>query len=555
MAALTPPDIDNQQAQKEYFDALTESLKVLENRKGPNLFNVAAALFNPGRTGSFGEALGNAAGAMGADQERDELRAPQIAQMRAALAGQKYDVQKKAKAYELIANAMNLGSPEAAQQALQTGNGLFGIGNKFTPELYFAISRYDPKIAETVKNAAGMDIERFKAMQEAMKNNMSLAQMRDQFGPAVVAEFYRLQGVPNPSRPASTAPTAPQTRPSAPTAPTTSAPADDVPVGADGVPTTAIRDSSGRVVDIGVTEEPAARTTNIQGVEVTRPTQGTTPSATGTSTAPVEFGTQDLGGGRYKLVPSGRIVNIDLNQPDKDQRARLEKELDVDRELFKKREEANIESQASARSKRGESFQKKFDTLAAYDYNAVQSHDLMNRELIELVKAHPNTVGLLVRQGPVAAALQVAETGITTPFGQISAPVTEALQKLQLSPQEQAVARNIMQLITQLNQRVMRDGKDIYGPQISVFDAREMSKPGFQTTDPASFITYLAMKNIVTNKYLGEMAEAQQRYFEDNPNARTSSFFSSKNKEYTEIVDRFGATMRDLTKNSPFNTK
>jgi len=555
MAALTPPVSDDQQSQKEYFDALTESLKVLENRKGPNLFNVAAAFFNPGRTGSFGEALGNAAGAMGADQERDELRAPQIAQMRAALAGQKYDVQKKAKAYELIANAMNLGSPEAAQQALQTGNGLFGIGNKFTPELYFAISRYDPKIADTVKNAAGMDIERFKAMQEAMKNNMSLAQMSDQFGPEVVKKFYQLQGTPNPFQQGSNAPTAPTAKPNAPApttrAPTTSSPAGDVPVGADGVPTTAIRDSSGRVVDIGVTEEPVARTTNIQGVEVTRPAQGTTAPA---KAAP-EFGTQDLGGGRFKLQPSGRIVNIDPNLSPKDQRARLDKEIEVDQDLFKKREETDIESQASARSKRGEPFQKKFDTLAAYDYNAVQSHDLMNRELIELVKAHPNTVGLLVRQGPVAAALQVAETGITTPFGQISAPVTEALQKLQLSPQEQAVARNIMQLITQLNQRVMRDGKDIYGPQISVFDAREMSKPGFQTTDPASFITYLAMKNIVTNKYLGEMAEAQQRYFEDNPNARTSSFFSNKNKEYTEIVDRFGATMRDLTKNSPFNTK
>ena len=553
--ALTPPVSDDQQSQKEYFDALTESLKVLENRRGPNLFNVMSGFLKPTRTGSFGESLGNAAETLGADQERDELRAPQIAQMRAALAGQKYDVQKKAKAYELIANAMNLGSPEAAQQALQTGNGLFGIGNKFTPELYFAISRYDPKIAETVKNAAGMDIERFKAMQEAMKNNMSLAQMSDQFGPEVVKKFYQLQGTPNPFQQGSNAPTAPTAKPNAPApttrAPTTSSPAGDVPVGADGVPTTAIRDSSGRVVDIGVTEEPVARTTNIQGVEVTRPAQGTTAPA---KAAP-EFGTQDLGGGRFKLQPSGRIVNIDPNLSPKDQRARLDKEIEVDQDLFKKREETDIESQASARSKRGEPFQKKFDTLAAYDYNAVQSHDLMNRELIELVKAHPNTVGLLVRQGPVAAALQVAETGITTPFGQISAPVTEALQKLQLSPQEQAVARNIMQLITQLNQRVMRDGKDIYGPQISVFDAREMSKPGFQTTDPASFITYLAMKNIVTNKYLGEMAEAQQRYFEDNPNARTSSFFSNKNKEYTEIVDRFGATMRDLTKNSPFNTK
>ena len=551
MAALTPPASDDQQSQKEYFDALTESLKVLENRKGTNLFNVAAAFLNPGRTGNFGEALGNAAAAMGADQERDELRAPQIAQMRAALAGQKYDVQKKAKAYELIANAMNLGSPEAAQQALQTGNGLFGIGNKFTPELYFAISRYDPKIAETVKNAAGMDIERFKAMQEAMKNNMSLAQMRDQFGPAVVAEFYRLQGVPNPNTPASTAPTAPQTRPTTPTTPTISTPAGQVPIGPDGVPTTAIRDSAGNIINIGVTEAPVTERVNIQGVEVTRPTQGTTAPA---KAAP-EFGTQDLGGGRFKLQPSGRIVNIDPNLSPKDQRARLDKEIEVDQDLFKKREETDIESQASSRSKRGEPFQKKFDTLATYDYNKVQENELLNRELLQLTKDHPDVTGLLVHKGPIYALLQAAETGVQTPFGSLSLPVTEALTKLNLSPEKQAAARNIMQIMTKLNQTVMREGKDIYGPQISVFDAREMSKPGFQTTDPTSFITYLAMKNIITNKFLGEMADAQQKYFEDNPRAPTSSFFSSRNKVYTDIVDRLGATMRDLTANSPYKSQ
>jgi hypothetical protein len=238
--------------------------------------------------------------------------------------------------------------------------------------------------------------------------------------------------------------------------------------------------------------------------------------------------------------------------PPKEQRARLDKEIEVDQELFKKKEEAEIESQVAARSKRGESFQKKFDTLAGYDYNTVQTYDLMNRELIQLVKDHPKVVGQLVHQGPLYALLQAAESGISTPVGSLSAPVTEVLSKLKLTPEEQAVGRNVLQLISPLNQTVMRAGKDIYGPQISVFDAREMAKPGFATTDPASFIMYLASKNVVTNKFLGEMAEAQDSYFARNPNARTSAFFSSKNKEYTDIVDRLGATMRDLTRNSPF---
>ena len=77
-------------AQKEYFDALNKALTSLESRQGVNLFNVAGALFNPGRTGQAFEAIGNAASAAGRDIERDEARAPAIAQMRAQLAGQKY---------------------------------------------------------------------------------------------------------------------------------------------------------------------------------------------------------------------------------------------------------------------------------------------------------------------------------------------------------------------------------------------------------------------------------------------------------------------------------
>lgn len=518
-------------AQKEYFDALNKALASLENRQGINMFNVAGALFNPGRTGQAFEAIGNAAAAAGRDVERDELRGPQIAQMRAALAGQKYDVQKKEKAYGLIANAMNLNSPEAAQQALQTGQGIFGIGNKFTPELYFAISRYDPKIADTVKNAAGMDIERYKAMIEATKMNMSVAQMYDQFGKDVTDRFMVLQGQRPPTSGGAINQVSSQPKPQ-----TTSTPASN--------------DTS--IVPMG---EPVGRTDEEMDDQRAR---GDTPPAPiqSPSTAPAkaapEFGTQNLGGGRFRLQPSGRIVNIDPNLPPKEQRARLDKEVEVDQELFKKREEADIESQAGARTKRGEPFQKKFDTLAAYDYNTVQTHDLMNRELMQLVKDHPKVVGQLVHQGPLYALLQAAESGISTPVGSLSAPVTEVLSKLKLTEEEQAVGRNVLQLISQLNQNVMRAGKDIYGPQISVFDAREMAKPGFATTDPASFIMYLASKNIVTNKYLGEMAEAQQRYFDNNPKASTSSFFSSKNKEYTDIVDRLGATMRDLTQNSPF---
>jgi hypothetical protein len=548
-ALPTGMNLADPEVKQKYNESIEKVLASLENRSQIPWFKIAAALGDPGRTGSAGEAYGKAFGVLGQHQEEERARALPIAQMRAQLAGQQLQASKEEKAFNLAANQLGFNSPQQLQQSLLSGEGTFGIGNRFTPDLYFMISKLDPKLADTIKNAAGMDTERMKAMIEASKMNMSIAQMYDTFGKNVTDKFMQLQGgrLPVQAAPVSGQPTAATARPQ-----TMNAPVGEVPLGADGVPTTAIRDSSGKVVDIGVTEEPSTRTVNINGVEVTRPAQGT---STAPETVAPEFGAQNLGGGRYRLQPSGRIVNIDLNDPPSDQRKNLQKEIDVDRELFKKEREGEFESQREGRSKRGEPFQKKYDTLAAYDYNTEQTYDLMNRELIQLVKDHPKVVGMLVHQGPLYALLQAAESGISTPVGSLSAPVTEVLSKLKLTPEEQAVGRNVLQIISQLNQTVMRAGKDIYGPQISVFDAREMAKPGFATTDPASFIMYLASKNIVTNKYLAEMAEAQQRYFEDNPNARTSSFFSKKNKEYVDIVDRLGATMRDLTQNSPFGKK
>jgi hypothetical protein len=541
----------------KYNESIQKVLSALEGRQSIPWFKMAAAFADPGRTGSAAEGFGRGMGVLGQHQAEQQARELPVAQMRAQLAGQQLQMSKEEQAFKLAANQLGFGSPQQLQQSLMSGDGTFGIGNRFTPDLYFMISKLDPKLAETIKNAAGMDTERMKAMIEAAKMNMSIAQMYDTFGKNVTDKFIQLQGgkLPGQSAPSAGQTTAPPT--SQTTAPSAKPPvmttaAGDVPVGADGVPTTAIRDSNGNIVDIGVTEDPKSNTVNINGVEVTRPAQG---AGTGTSTVAPEYGAISLGNNRFKLTPSGRIVTVNPNDPPKEQRDFITAEINVDRELFKKREESDIEAQASGRSKRGEPFQKKFDTLAGYDFNTVKANEVKNRELIQLVRDHPKVVGQLVHQGPVFALLQAAESGISTPIGSLSVPVTEALNKLNLSAEEQAVGRNVMQLMSELNQSIMRAGKDIYGPQISAFDAQEMAKPGFRTTDPASFITYLASKNLITNAYLGELAEAQARYFELNKNASTSSFFSSKNKDYVDIVNRLDATMRDLTNNSPFRKK
>jgi len=211
---------------------------------------------------------------------------------------------------------------------------------------------------------------------------------------------------------------------------------------------------------------------------------------------------------------------------------------------------SNIQISEQAAKERDKSAIEKFNMISTYDTNTVNQNNTKYSELMSLVQKYPQVAGQLVHQGPVYAILQAAESGVTTPIGSVSVPVSEAISKMKLNPQEQAVARNMAQLISDLNQQVMKQGKSIYGPQISTFDAQKMAEPGFKTTDPASFIGYLAAKNKVVNTYMGRLSEAQQDYFESNPRATTTSFFRSP--EYKRIVEQFNATYRALIDKSPY---
>ena len=94
-------------ASAEYVAALNDQLRALESRQnGPNLARMAAGFLKPTRGGSFGESLGNANEEVAKSQELEEARALPIAQMRAQLAGQKYQMTQEAGGQKLIADAL-----------------------------------------------------------------------------------------------------------------------------------------------------------------------------------------------------------------------------------------------------------------------------------------------------------------------------------------------------------------------------------------------------------------------------------------------------------------
>jgi hypothetical protein len=217
-----------------------------------------------------------------------------------------------------------------------------------------------------------------------------------------------------------------------------------------------------------------------------------------------------------------------------------------------KKEEARIIEEATNRQLTGKPLVAKFEAISAYDPDTVAMTESRLAELTDLVGKNKDVVGLLVHKGPIAAMLTLMQNGVNTPWGSIRVPVEEAIKNLKLSPDKQAIGRQIAQLIATLNQDVMRQGKAIFGPSISVFDAQQMAKPGFSESDPAKFISYLAYKTRVVNLYNGKLNDAMQDYYRENPDKPPSAFFNDPKSPYSKISKNFNSVYKDLTDNSPF---
>jgi len=206
-----PPNLGaDESGKKEYFDALTKTLKALEDRSenSINLWNVAGQFLNPGRTGSFGEALGNVAGSVGRDVEKQLDMALPITQMRANIAGQKYQVENETKALNMFANAIGV-TPAQAAGALESGNLTPDMLSKIPSNLYVAINKLDPKLGDSIKNGFNMDVERRKLVNDDIKNGLSVADMIAKYGEGI--KVYLPSNMPSSSKPAE--PKATETKP------------------------------------------------------------------------------------------------------------------------------------------------------------------------------------------------------------------------------------------------------------------------------------------------------------------------------------------------------
>jgi hypothetical protein len=108
------------QAYKDAQDNLRQALEARENQLfDPTLLAISQALGSPTKTGSFGEVLGNVAGAIGTSQQAEDKRAREAASMRFELAQQglqSYQATAKDKAFQDLVRAMT-GQPPAGGEA------------------------------------------------------------------------------------------------------------------------------------------------------------------------------------------------------------------------------------------------------------------------------------------------------------------------------------------------------------------------------------------------------------------------------------------------------
>jgi len=516
LPAIPPSISGDPTAQQEYMAALTKVIESLEKRNEINYFNVAGQFFDPGRTGSFGESVGRASASIGKDIEAQKANAPTLAMMRAQLAGQKYTIENDAKALNIIADNLGI-DPKSTQQTLSSGN-LSQTQLSRIPQLYPMISTLSPTRAAMLKDVYDMQVK--GADIDIKQKKFGLEE--SEFGAKYDPDFNIKSKTTAPVTPA--APSAVQS---------SAAPASD--------PYTFSKLSLNERERLANTAQEMGLISNVMArsdvadlfdsmpfekrkaafIKAGYPADDTVKTET-TRTGDVQVASSRVSDRR----PGETLVAYQERKKQESQA-----ELDIYKQSVEGRE-------ASAK--------KKYEAVDAYDPVTVGVTGTDLDRLYDIVNDPRNAkiTTLLNKQGIMTAMIQGVESGFTTPVGTISGPGFEMMKKLEFSPREQDAAREMSNIISRLNMGVMKQGKDIFGPQISVYDAQKMAEPGFKDTDSKVVINTLVNKFKIMNHYQGEIHKIQNDYFSRNPKAKTSDFF--KSKEFYEVADQYTKTLRKL---------
>jgi murein DD-endopeptidase MepM/ murein hydrolase activator NlpD len=602
------------EAAQSYYDTTNELMKALEKRNNPNWFSIAGALAQPTKTGSAFEALGAGASELGKQQQAQEALEPSLIQMRAGLAAQKYALQNKSDAYNILKDVLGTKTTAEAQNALSTGDlsssQLYKLAN-VAPFIETKDKDVGATVNNLIKNLTGvgeLDIKQKaeKRLTEEQQQKLDKEAL-DYFNEH---DKYPIWYRP---KPAGTTPVAPEVKTEEPKIKPTSSIAPSSLSNLFGSNLTATSPFGPRTLN-GKQEThngiDFASTDGTKQKPIASPVDGEVISAgqvSGYGKAvlikradghSVLFGHVDPAvqvGQKIKrgdvigvigsnmgtttgdhvevkvIDPKGQPINPTQYQPltslignvklpdqssgiqvaSTDPYAGMTENQRIAAQ--KKETETKITSEASkenelfkSRLKDSESMTSTLKNLGS-GKNVIET-DVDARKLAELIANNRDVMDLLNQYGGVG---QLAQAGISTPWGGFSADVNSFLEK-KLPAEKQAIARQIGQLAARLNQNVMKAGKDIYGPSIAASEAVLMAKPGFQATDPSGFILSLTQKMILQNEVNGKLKEAFEDWQEKHPRELPDKFFRKSNKEYNDIMTYYHQMLRKIPDASSF---
>jgi hypothetical protein len=486
-------------AKSEYFDAIQKTLAALEARtqQGPNLFQVGAALLDPGRTGNFGEAVGRAAGVVGQYQEKQREAQLPIAQMRAQLAGQKYEVENQGKALQLLSATLGV-APAQVEGVLSSGNVTPDVAAKLA-KIYPMVAQLSPKVGEIVKGTftmqnemgkLGLDREKFVAEQtqrqvsNAVKDRelgMNEADLIAKYGADIVPLMpggKRLGDIPKPAPAPTTAmPGAPAVMPGAAPGPVPGAPVPPPVV----MPLVA-QQQAGQPPAPAVTAQPPM------------PTPGQAPRASDLQGMPLQS------------------------------RAEIEK---------RRVEEAD------------KSFNLKRDEILNYTPQLLESSNTNLKQLNEIATRRPQIFAIMQEKGLLSGLLTAAQEGAQAQAGTYTArlglPVKDFLQRVRLEPEDQQAVRDVSRILGTEFLANVKANKGLLGVNPTDNDARLLQAPMASIDDSSKAVQLWARQQLLLNKQREALYGAYDGYTSKvGPAASPRQFFSPGsvyekiNKDYAE---------------------
>ena len=208
--ALKPNVSAGNDAEQKYQEALSQLMERLDTRKNrlldPTMLAMAQGFLTPGQTGSFGEALGNAARNVGAAQQQQQKEDVDIAQMRLQVAQGARDQASKIKGQQafqgLLGGPGTAGAPAPTAGAAPAAPGptegaapgatpTAGRAIRMEDALAFAAAFPDQKdLAKMLADAAKFSSDRYKiAMNGTVFDSVS-GQYVAQIPPGQTASDY-----------------------------------------------------------------------------------------------------------------------------------------------------------------------------------------------------------------------------------------------------------------------------------------------------------------------------------------------------------------------------